>query len=87
MSFRPNEQMHLPGLGVPVNPWTGHLLKPVITQRLAKLCDAHTAFRMVLHELDGTTEGSTPGNRHMALAFTRLEEAMLWASAAVLEGD
>ena len=84
-SARPNDQMHLPGLGVPVNPWTGHVLKPVVTQRLVRLKEGHAAFRAILHELDGTTEGSVPGNRHMALAFTKLEEAMMWASAAVLE--
>jgi len=37
-----------------------------------------------LHELDGTTEGSRPGGRGMANAFTKLEEAMMWASAAVM---
>ena len=41
-------------------------------------------FRQVLHELDGTTVGSRPGDRRMALAFTKLEEAQMWASAAVL---
>jgi hypothetical protein len=86
--LRPNDQMHLPGLGVPVDPWTGGLLKPVVIARLKKLKDAEEAFRNVLHELDGTTPGSHPGNRRMALAFTSLEQAMLWASTAVLDhGD
>jgi len=85
--LRPNEQMHLPGLGVPVDPLTGWVLKPVVTQRLAKLKEAETAFLVVLHELDGTTVGSRPGNRRMALAFTKLEEAMLWAGAAVMYGE
>ena len=85
-SARPNDQMHLPGLGVPVDPWTGFVLKPVVTERLKKLREAERQFRLVLHELDGTTEGSAPGNRQMALAFTKLEEAMLWAGAAVIDG-
>jgi len=86
-SIRPNEQMHLPGLGVPVDPWTGHVLPPVVTARLVKLREAEKAFRLVLHELDGTTEGSTPGNRRMALAFTSLEQAMQWAAAAIMHGE
>lgn len=86
-SARPNDQMHLPGLGVPVDPWTGYVLPPVVTERLKKLREAEHVFRLVLHELDGTTEGSRPGNRRMALAFTKLEEAMLWAGEAVMHGD
>jgi hypothetical protein len=85
-SARPNDQMHLPGLGVPVDPWTGWVLKPITTQRLQKLKEAEREFRLLLHELDGTTEGSATGNRRMALAFTKLEEAMLWAGSAVIEG-
>jgi hypothetical protein len=85
---RPNEQMRLPGLGVPVDPWTGELLQPVVIERLKKLKDAEEAFRNVLHELDGTSPGSRPGNRRMALAFTSLEQSVLWASMAVLgHGD
>jgi hypothetical protein len=84
-SMRPNDQMHLPGLGIPVDPWTGFVLKPVVTERLKKLKEAERAFRLVLHELDGTTEGSWPGNRQMALAFTSLEQAKMWAAAAVLD--
>ena len=83
-SARPNDQMHLPGLGVPVDPWTGYVLMPVITERLKKLKEAERAFRLVLHELDGTTEGSLPGNRNMALAFTKLDETAMWAFAAVI---
>lgn len=79
--------MHLPGLGVPVDPWTGFVLKPIVSARLARLRDAEKSFRLTLHELDGTTEGSRPGNRRMALAFTKLEEAMLWAGEALLRGD
>ena len=37
---RPNDQMSLPGLGVPVDPWTGHLIYPVVTERLKKLQEA-----------------------------------------------
>jgi hypothetical protein len=85
--LRPNDQMHLPGLGVPVDPWTRQQLQPVISERLNRLRIAEREFRLVLHELDGTTEGSRPGNRRMALAFTSLEQAMLWAGEAVLHGD
>jgi hypothetical protein len=85
-SVRPNDQMHLPGLGVPVDPWTGHLLKPITTARLQQLKQAEREFRLTLHALDGTTEGSSPGGRHMAHAFIKLEEAMMWAGAAVIDG-
>jgi hypothetical protein len=83
--FRPNEQMRLPGLGVPVDPRTGELLSPTVLARIARLKEAEDAFRLVLHELDGTTLGSRPGDRRMALAFTKLEEALMWASAALLD--
>jgi len=86
-AIRPNDQMHLPGLGIPVDPWTGHVLKHSLIERMVRLKEAEKAFRLVLHELDGTTEGSRPGNRRMALAFTKLEEAKLWAAEAVLHGE
>lgn len=86
-SQRPNDQMSLPGLGVPVDPWSGELLKPVVMARIARLKEAERAFRLALHDLDGTTEGSRPGNRRMALAFTHLENAMMWAGAAVLDPE
>ena len=85
-SMRPNDKMHLSGLGVPVDPWTGYVLPPIIIERLKKLKEAERSFRLVLHEMDGTTEGSLPGNRSMALAFTRLEEAKLWAYDAIIGG-
>ena len=84
-SFRPNEQMHLPGLGVPVDPQTGELLSNTTLARLARLKDAEGVMRQILHELDGTSLGSRPGDRRMALAFTKLEEATMWATAAVLD--
>jgi len=83
--FRPNEQMSLPGLGVPVDPWTGELLKAVVFNRLERLKAAEGVFRQILHELDGTTVGSRPGDRRMLMAFTKLEESMMWAQAAVLD--
>ena len=83
--MRPHDPV--PTLGVPVNPWTGAPLPPVMVQRLQRLKTAEQDFRLVLHELDGTTEGSRPGDRRMALAFTRLEEAMAWASSAILNPD
>ena len=67
--------MHLPGLGVPVDPWTGRVLLPVKTERLKKLREAAQVFRIALHELDGSSEGTRPGNRRMSLAFTKLDEA------------
>jgi len=84
-AMRPNEQMSLPGLGVPVDPLTGELLKPVVFNRLERLKIAESLFRHALHELDGTTPGSRPGDRRMAFAFTKLEEACMWAQAAVLD--
>ena len=84
-SERPNDQMHLPGFGVPVDPHTGERLSMVQIARLAKLNEAVKVLRLVLHELDGTTLGSRPGDRRMALAFTRLEETAMWGSAAVLD--
>lgn len=85
--MRPNEQMHLPGLGIPVDPWTGHPLKPVIVARLQKLEEAERAYKLALHELDGTTEGSRPGNRRMVMAFNYLEQSTLWASASILDRE
>ena len=86
--FRPNEQMHLPGLGVPVDPWTGDLLEPVKLARMRRLQDAEGVVRQIFHELDGTSPGSRPGDRRMAMAFIKLEEAVMWAAAAVLDhGD
>ena len=82
--FRPNDQMSLPGLGVPVDPWTGELLQPVVLARLRRLQAAESVVRQILHELDGTSLGSRPGDRRMALAFTKLEEMVMWASCAVL---
>jgi hypothetical protein len=76
--------MHLPGLGVPVDPWSGELLSHVALARLRRLQDAEGVVRQIFHELDGTSLGSRPGDRRMAMAFTKLEEAVMWASAAVL---
>jgi hypothetical protein len=82
--MRPNDQMSLPGFGVPVDPQTGERLSPVLVSRIARLNEAEKVFRQALHDLDGTTMGSRPGDRRMALAFTKLEEATMWASAAIL---
>jgi len=84
-SQRPNEQMHLPGIGIPVDPRTGFQLSPVVMARIARLKEAEDALRNLLHELDGTTPGSRPGDRRMAMAFTKLDEAAMWASAAILD--
>jgi hypothetical protein len=85
MSFRPNDQMHLPGLGVPIDPSTGELLSNPTLARLARLKDAEGVVRQILHELDGSSPGSRPGDRRMMMAFTKLEELVMWASAAVLD--
>ena len=86
--LRPNEQMHLPGLGVPVDPHTGEMLSRTAMARLAQLNETAKVLRHVLHDLDGTSMGSRPGDRRMALAFTKLDEAVMWAAAAVLDhGD
>ena len=83
-SLRPNDQMSLPGLGVPVDPQSGERLTAVVMQRIQRLKDADGVCRQVLHELDGTTPGSRPGDRRMAMAFTKLDEAIMWATAAIL---
>jgi hypothetical protein len=82
--MRPNDQMSLPGIGVPVDPQTGHPLKQVIIERLRQLKDAEKNLLAVLHALDGTTMGSRPGDRRMLMAFTKVEEAIMWAEAAIL---
>ena len=80
--------MSLPGFGVPVDPFSGERLSPVVIARLARLKEMEERFRVVLHELDGTSLGSRPGDRRMAVAFTKLDETMMWAAAAVLDhGD
>ena len=86
-SHRPNDQMSLPGLGVPVDPWTGEQLLPVVIQRLSGLRDAEKAYREVLHELAGTTYGTPPGDKRMAYAFTKLDESTMWAFAAIINRD
>ena len=83
-AIRQNLDMRPPPLGVPVDPMTGWPLGPVTLERLKKLKEAKQAFQLVLHELDGTTEGSRPGDFRMSQAFTKLDECALWASAAVL---
>lgn len=83
--LRPNDQMHLPGLGVPIDPHTGELIAPVTMARLQRLKDAEGVCRQIFHELDGSTLGTPAGDRRMARAFIKLEEAVMWASAAVLD--
>ena len=83
--FRPNDQMSLPGFGVPIDPSTGERLTPVHIERIKRLRVAEDLFRQILHELDGTTMGSRPGDRRMAMAFVKLEEASMWATAAILD--
>lgn len=86
--MRPNAQMSLPGIGIPIDPWSGQPIPPVVHQRLARLKEAAAAFRLALHEMDGTSPGTRPGDRRMAQAFTNLDQAVLWAAAAILDhGD
>ena len=82
--LRPNDQMHLPGIGVPVDYCTGEILKPEILRRVRRLREAEVEFCRVMHELDGTSEGSRPGDRRMAQAFNRFEETIMWVEAAIL---
>jgi hypothetical protein len=80
--------MSLPGIGIPVDPQTGFPIKQVTIERLRQLKDAEKQLLAVLHALDGTTMGSRPGDRRMLMAFTKLEEAIMWAEAAILDrGD
>jgi hypothetical protein len=83
--FRPNDQMRLPGLGVPIDPQTGELLSPTQLARLARLKDAEGVMRQILHELDGSSLGSQFGDRRIARAVIKLEEAIMWTVAAVLD--
>ena len=53
--------------------------------RVVKLKEAEKVFRTALRELAGVNEGSRPGDRRMALAFTKLDECSLWAVAALLD--
>jgi hypothetical protein len=82
--FRPNEQMSLPGLGVPVDPCTGELLRPEVLRRIRRLKEAEVEFCRAMHELDGSSEGSRPGDRRMMHAFNKFEEVIMWAEAAIL---
>ena len=84
--FRPNEQMILPGLGIPVDPLTGELLSPVAdhadlgAQRSREsVPPAPPRTRRHHSGLDG------PATAAWRMAFTKLEEAQMWATAAVLD--
>jgi hypothetical protein len=72
-------------LAVPVDPFTGFPLPSVAQARITRYRDAEREFRLVLHELAGTTEGSHPGDRRMAKAFDRLDELGLWVVAGILD--
>ena len=74
-----------PSLAVPVNPWTGWPLPSATLERIRRYKEAEQTFRRALHELDGTTEGSRPGDRRMAIAFTKLDEVTLWVLANLVE--
>ena len=59
--FRPNDQMHLPGLGVPIDPWTGELLQAGDDRAAASGSRKPSGIvRLILHELDGTTWARGP---------------------------
>lgn len=82
--------------GVPyaVNPLTGEPLKDVQIMRVKKLREASFLVRSVLHEIDGSSFQAEIGpnfevedhygHRDLAVAATKLDEAILWASKAVL---
>lgn len=75
----------VPQLGVPVDPWTGYPLAPVILARIQRYREADKAFRLVLHELDGSSEGTRPGNACMIEAFYKLDEVRQWVLTSLLE--
>ena len=72
-------------LAVPVDPFTGSPLAPVTLERIRRYREAELLFRSVLHELDGTTEGTRPGDPRMAAAFTKLDELGMWVAAVLLD--
>ena len=72
---------------MPVNPWTGFPISSVVLARIQRYKEAEHAFLAVLHELDGTSEGSRPGDPRMAEAFLKLDEVTLWVVAALLEHE
>ena len=75
---------HTP-LAVPVDPFTGFPIASTTLERIRRYQEAAALFRAVLHELDGTTEGSRPGDRRMVIAFTKLDELGMWVSATLLD--
>ena len=81
--MRPHDPVP-PGIAYPVDPWTGHPLKPVTQARIARLKEASEAFLRALHDLDGTSYGTRPGDPRMASAFTKVDEAVMWATWALL---
>lgn len=45
--------------------------------------DEHTSMRQACHRAAQTINAEAPDSREKALALTKLEEAMMWANAAV----
>jgi hypothetical protein len=83
MTLRPHDPV--PQLAVPVDPWTGWPLPPATTGRLHRYREAERHFRLTLHELDGTTEGTLSGDARMQKAFERLDETTHWVLAMLLD--
>jgi hypothetical protein len=84
------------GIPYAVNPLTGEPLQDVQIMRLKKLREVSFLARSVLHEVDGSSfvaeigpnfeVDDHYGSRDLAVAATKLDEAILWASKAVLGG-
>ena len=55
----------------------------VVRARLAELAEAFARFSDTLHKFDGTQSGAPFGSRDMAVAYTHLQTAWLWAREAV----
>lgn len=55
----------------------------LIKARVEELAVAFKAVSDAMHKFDGTQEDATFGGREMAVAFTHLQTAHLWAQFAV----
>lgn len=45
--------------------------------------DEHTSMRQACHQAAQTINDKAPDSREKSLAITKLEEAMMWANAAI----
>lgn len=49
--------------------------------------ERYTALRAKAKELAILIEGTTPASREQSLAFTNLEQAVMWANAAIARNE